>query len=150
MQNHIIVNANDPRFQAAFQTYFGELGISVKDWDGLFHQMEEDAGTVNLLVFSDQGRVLGFIQLKIDTLQNWFFEETVGFVREFWIAGNYRNQGCGTKLLQAAENYFQERGAYKAILTTDTAPDFYRKNGYVRDHSYQARNEDAVFTKLLK
>ena len=150
MQNYKIADANDPCFQEAFKTYFGELGISVKDWDGLFRQMGEDAGNVTLMRFSDQGQVLGFIQLKIDTLQNWFFEETVGFVREFWIDGKYRNQGYGTQLLQAAEDYFREHGAYKAILTTDTAPDFYRKNGYVRDHSYQARNEDAVFTKLLK
>lgn len=30
----------DPRFRAAFQSYFAELGIAVKDWDGLFREMD--------------------------------------------------------------------------------------------------------------
>ena len=31
----LISDFTDPLFQRAFQQYFGELGIAVKDWDGL-------------------------------------------------------------------------------------------------------------------
>ena len=34
----------DLRFRAAFQTYFAELGIAVKDWDGLFREIGRGDG----------------------------------------------------------------------------------------------------------
>lgn len=150
MQNYVITDSFDTRFQEAFKAYFEELGVSIRDWDGLFQEMKDQPGNVVILALADQSHVIGFIQVKIDTASHWFFEETLGFIREFWVTPSFRGQGYGTALLCAAEKFFVENSAYKAILTTDTAPDFYRKNGYVRDHSYVAKNKDEVFTKLLR
>jgi N-acetylglutamate synthase-like GNAT family acetyltransferase len=60
-----------------------------------------------------------------------------------------RKTGQGRTLLQKAENYFKECGIYKTILTTDTAPTFYKKCGYHQDISYNAKNKDDVFVKYL-
>ena len=150
MQNNVITDSLNPLFQEAFKAYFDELGVSIKDWDGLFQEMKDQPGNVVILKLADNNQVIGFIQIKIDTATHWFFEETLGFIREFWVDEPLRGQGYGTALLHAAEDYFVENGAYKAILTTDTAPDFYHKNGYVRDVSYVAKNKDEVFTKLLR
>ena len=149
MQNYVITDSANPLFQEAFMAYFDELGVSIRDWDDLFQEMKDQPGNVVILKLADPNHVIGFIQIKIDTASHWFFEETMGFIREFWVSKPFRGQGHGTALLRAAERYFTENGAYKAILTTDTAPDFYRKNGYIRDLSYVAKNKDDVFTKLL-
>ena len=73
----------------------------------------------------------------------------MGFIREFWIAEEYRNKGYGSKLIQLAEEFFKENGICKSILTTDTAEHFYEARGYHRDRSYTAKNQDEVFVKVL-
>lgn len=143
-----ISDFSDKRFQAAFQQYFAELGVQVRDWDGLFTEMNEGENLA-LLHLSAADEVIGFLQLTTITLSSWFFDETVGFIREFWIAQPYRGQGNGSALLSAAETYFAGHGVYKAILTTDTAPGFYLKQGYHQDDSYAAKNKDTVFVKQL-
>ena len=150
MQNYIITDAMNPAFQRAFKMYFEELGVSLRDWSSLFQEMNEDPGTKILMEMAEHNLVIGFIMVKIDALSNWFFEEKIGFIREFWIDPAFRNQGYGKALLQRAEVYFVENEIFKAILTTDTAPDFYKKSGYKQDTSYTAKNKDDVYTKLLK
>ena len=151
MKDYLISDYMNPLFQNAFKIYFAELGINVKDWDGLFAEINADEGTYTYLRMTDDEKtVIGFIMFKPDKMINWFFEETIGFVREFWIAKNQRGSGHGSDLLKKAEEFFSERGIYKIILTTDTAEEFYKSKGYRRDVAYQAKNEDAVFVKNLK
>ncbi len=150
MQNYIITDAMNPAFQSAFKMYFEELDLSIRDWNGLFQEMSEDPGTKILMEMAEHNLVIGFIMVKIDALSNWFFEEKIGFIREFWIDPAFRNQGYGKALLQQAEAYLGKNEIFKAILTTDTAPDFYKKNGYKQDASYKSKNKDDVYTKLLK
>ncbi|MBE5769030.1 MAG: hypothetical protein E7333_05525 [Clostridiales bacterium] len=90
-QNH---DPYGPQFQNAFKIYFGELGICIRDWDGLFREKAADNGNITALSLSGQGQVIGFIQLKRDTLSHWFFEEKLGFIREFWVSTAFRKQGC--------------------------------------------------------
>ena len=150
MQNCIITDAMNPAFQSAFKLYFEELGVSIRDWSGLFREMSADPDTKILMAMAEHHLVIGFIMVKIDALSNWFFEEKIGFIREFWIDPAFRYQGYGKALLQRAEAYLRENEIFKAILTTDTAPDFYKKCGYEQDASYTAKNKDDVYTKLLK
>lgn len=124
----------NPLFQQAFKQYFAELGITVKDWDGLFQEMKEDLDTYALLRTNGQGSLIGFLMFKPTKFTSWFFEETCGFIREFFIFPEFRGSGHGTDLLSAAESYFLQHGMYTSILTTDTAPDFYIHNGYQRAH----------------
>ena len=145
----LISDFNDPRFETAFQTYFSELGISVKDWDGLFREMNEDGGNQAFVRTAEDGSVIGFIQFKPIKFTSWFFEETCGFVREFWVSESYRNKGHGSALLRLAEDYFQEQGIYKSIHTTDTAERFYLKHGYRKAPGIKAKNKDEAFIKHL-
>ena len=87
--------------------------------------------------------------LENEIITNWFFEEKVGFIREFWISKGMRSNGHGSHLLKLVEDYFKEDGIHKSILTTNTAEKFYESHGYRKDKSYSAKNNDEVFVKLL-
>lgn len=148
MRDILIKDFMQDIFQNAFKLYFKELGIDVKNWDALFKEMSEEGGN-NVYIKMDNEEIVGFIMFKSEQLSNWFFEEKIGFVREFWIAEKYRKNGYGSHLLKLAEDYFRENGIYKIILTTDTAKQFYVNHGYRLDKAYIAKNEDEVFVKNL-
>lgn len=148
MRDILITDFTQEIFQNAFKLYFKELGIDVKNWDTLFQEMSEEGGN-NVYIKMDNEEIVGFIMFKSEQLSNWFFEEKIGFVREFWIAEKYRKNGYGSHLLKLAEDYFRENGIYKIILTTDTAKQFYVNHGYRLDKAYIAKNEDEVFVKNL-
>jgi len=150
MKDYFISDFTNSRFQSAFKTYFKELGINVKDWDGLFKEMNEDEGNLAYVRMTEEAEtVVGFIQFKKEILKNWFFEEELGFIREFWIAEEHRKKSHGSELLEMAEQYFMEQNVHKTILTTDTAEKFYLSKGYRKDPAYQAKNKDDVYVKNL-
>ena len=149
MKDLLIHDFTNDIFQNAFKAYFAELDIEVANWDRLFLGMNTEQGNIGIVRISPEGDTIGFIQFRIDQLKNWFFEEKIGFVRELWDAKAWRRSGHGAALMQAAENYFSDNHVYKAVLTTDTAPHFLMHQGYHRDSSYTAQNEDEVFIKLL-
>lgn len=63
----------DPRFRAAFQSYFAELGFAVKDWDGLFREMDEEKINRACLALDEGGGVVGFLQFQLTA------DDAVGF-----------------------------------------------------------------------
>ena len=146
----LISDFSDPLFQTAFQTYFSELGITVNDWDGLFREMNDEGDNQAVVRTAGDGSIIGFIQFKPTKFTSWFFEETCGFIREFWISNANRNAGHGSALLRIAESYFMEHGMYTSILTTDTAERFCLKHGYRKAPGCKAKNEDEVFVKYLR
>ncbi len=145
----LISDFSDPLFQTAFQTCFSELGITVKDWDGLFREMNEEGDNHAFVRTDADGSIVGFIQFKPMLFTSWFFEETCGFIREFWVSENHRNAGHGAALLRKTEGYFKENGIYTSILTTDTAERFYLKHGYRKAPGCKAKNQNEVFLKHL-
>lgn len=148
-QDSLILNFTHPGFRRAFQAYFGELGYPVKDWEGLFREMNTD-GRGNRAVLRMAGEdTVGFIQFCPMELESWFFTKKAGFVREFWVAPAYRGQGHGRALLQSAEAWLKGQGASLILLTTDTAPGFYEHLGYRADPGFRARNQDAVYRKEI-
>lgn len=150
MNDYFITDFLNPLFQTSFKDYFKELGVNVKDWNSLFHEMNADKETVAFLRTDSKGKMVGFIQFKKEEMKNWFFTEKIGFIREFWVANEFRKQGQGTALLNLAEQYFVENDVYKTILTTNTVPNFYVRHGYVKDISYNAKNNYEVYVKMLK
>ena len=110
-----------PRFRQAFQSYFQELGIQVRD------------------------RLL----LLMEAQSSWFFTKGAGFVREFWVAPEFRGKGHGKALLGKAESWFQSQGLGLVLLTTDTASGFYERLGYRPDRQFQAKNQDMVYRKEI-
>lgn len=145
----LISDFSDLLFQTAFKAYFSELGITVQNWDGLFREMNDEGDNSAFVRISETGSIVGFIQFKPTKFTSCFFEETCGFVREFWIADSMRNSGHGAALLRLAEKYFKDHGMYTSILTTNTAERFYLKHGYQKAPGCRARNSDDVFVKHL-
>lgn len=168
------IDFTDDAFQAAFRTYFGELGCRVNNWDGLFTAMsqtnreytwmhKDDTGCVTSFISGfdaderdhaftirdETGAVVGFVQFTAMHMDSWFFRAKCGFIREFWIRADLRRQGHGSKLLRLAEEWLRGQDCLSVLLTTDTAPEFYRKHGYTLQQGIEARNQDAVFTKML-
>ena len=145
----LISTFDDPHFRAAFRAYFTELGIAVKDWDGLFREMDEDKTNRAYLSLDEGGGAVGFLQFQLTAFSHWFFEEPFGFIREFWVAPGYRRQGHGRVLLRMTEDYFAAHGAYRSILTADDAVGFYLVNGYERTPEVRAKNNMEVLVKTL-
>ena len=168
-------NFTDAAFQRAFRTYFGELGCRVTNWEGLFAAMGETGreytwthrdGTGRLsrfvsgisaeerdhafLLRDETGEAAGFIQFTTMHMDSWFFTAKCGFIREFWLRSDLRRQGHGTKLLRKAEEWLRQQDCLCVLLTTVTAQEFYRKNGYTQQNGIEARNTEPVFAKLLK
>lgn len=144
-----ITDFSNPLFQDAFRAYFAELGIPVKNWAGLFQEMNDEGGNTAFVRTSQDGLLIGFIQFRPIVFTSSFFEETCGFIREFYIAREFRGKGHGSALLYRAERHFKEKGICTSILTTDTAEDFYRRNGYKKLPGCKAKNQDAVFAKRM-
>lgn len=146
----LLSDFTDLRFRTAFQAYFSELNISVKDWEGLFREMNEEGNNLAYLLLTE-GRALGFLQFQITSFSNWFFEEPFGFIREFWVDPAYRRQGHGKSLLHSAETYFLEHGVFRSVLTPDDgAVAFYLANGYEKAPGIRPKNKMDVFIRTLR
>ncbi len=136
-------------FQTAFKQYFSELGYNLKNWDGLFKEMNDEGDNVAFVKIAVDGRVIGFVLFKPMKFSSWFFEETCGFIREFWISKEFRNRSYGTALLSLVEKYFMDKEIYTSFLTTRTAAQFYEKCGYRQAFGCVAKNHEEVFIKRL-
>lgn len=150
MKDILISDFSNVAFQNAFKKYFKEFGVEIKNWDDLFNELTEEGENKAYVRLDENGTSVGFILFKMIQLSDGFFEENLGFIREFWIAEEYRNKGYGSELIKLAEEFFKENGICKSILTTDTAEHFYEARGYHKDRSYTAKNQDEVFVILLK
>ncbi len=147
--DELISDFSNPVFQNAFKQYFSELNVNVDDWDGLFREMS-DEGDEAFVRLDENNEPIGFILFQPIEFTSWFFKETYGFIREFWVAKEHRSKKHGSDLLEIAEQYFYKQGIYSSILTTDTAEQFYLKRGYVKVPGCTALNEDDVYVKRLK
>ena len=147
--DELISDFSDARFQAAFRQYFTELGLAVRDWDGLWREMNGEGDNAAFLRTGPDGETVGFIQFRPIRFTSWFFEESCAFIREFWVTPEARGRGHGSALLAMAEARFLEDGMRTAILTTDTAAAFYIRHGYERAPGCRAKNGDDVYMKRL-
>ena len=127
MKDILISDFSNVAFQNAFKKYFKEFGVEIKNWDDLFNELTEEGENKAYVRLDENGTSVGFILFKMIQLSDGFFEENLGFIREFWIAEEYRSKGYGSKLIRLAEEFFKENGICKSILTTDTAEHFYEE-----------------------
>ena len=144
----LIDDFTDPVFQDAFMEYFSEIGIAAYDRDGLFREMNDGMNEAYMRL-DEGGNCVGFIQFCPITFTSWFFEGTCGFIREFRVSPERRGEGHGTSLLRLTEGRFREKGYGAAVLTTDSAEDFYLARGYKKAPGIRAKNGDRVFVKQL-
>ncbi len=151
-KDFLIEDFTDERFKTAFRIYFEELGETVKDWEKLFLKMNNDPHGKDFAYIrvDENDHVIGFIQFTTLEVTSWFFKTQIGFIREFWIASEYRNRKHGTALLRLAEAYFCRCHLFASVLTTDTAERFYEKHGYVRMNEIIPANDEITYVKVLK
>ena len=71
-----------------------------------------------LFVAKENKKVLGYLILYIQTYPQCFFTDTrKGFIGSIGVDENYRGQGVGTMLLNAAETYLKENDIF--VFETD-------------------------------
>lgn len=148
-QNLLLEDFTSRAFREGFRRYFDELEIRVKDWEGLFQEMDGDGRDNRAFLRMDGERVVGFLQFCPVELEGWFFTQRLGFIREFWVAPEYRGRGHGAVLLKQAEDFFAARGIETVVLTTDSAEGFYKRHGYRHDSGFTAKNGDPVYIKNM-
>ena len=87
------------------------------------------------MVAERDGKILGFASLRlVPSLDSTPYAE----LSDLFVAGPYRRQGVGRRLLEFVEKQARERGADRLVLTTGLknvdAQGFYRASGFV-DHA---------------
>ena len=141
----LISDFTDPAFQTMFKKYFAEIGVNVRDWEGLFSEMNTNNGG-NMAYIRQSGNEP--LQFTFITLEGWFFKEKLGFIREFWVAEKFRKQGHGTELLSLAEKYFKDNNIHRILLTAEeNEQQFYLNRGYAVCDYITAKNNMAVSVK---
>ena len=148
-QDYLIDDFSDRRFQNAFRCYFTELKMNIRNWDALFTEMNSQPENLAFLRLRTDGEIIGFLQFQPGEMKHWFFRESVGFIREFWIAEPFRCKGHGSQLLAKTETWFRDNGIGRSLLTADDAEGFYLRNGYRKTSRILAKNNMDVFEKSL-
>ena len=139
----------DPAFRDAFRAYFAELGITVRDWEGLFRYLDA-SGSCVLVHQHEDGRVIAFLLHSTKTMSSGFYTAQIGCIDELYVAPDCRRQGLGAALLSAAEELLTREGCGYVFLTSDSAPAFFTRQGYSHQPSVTAINGDPVFVKSLE
>ncbi len=124
--------ALDPLKLVVKKEGFGAMYI---DW--LFERAAKEDGAV--FVAESEGKVVGMVSPMI---QHYAKHEVLGrsssnpygYVTDLFVAPEFRGQDVGTKLMEAAEDYFRSKGcdfATVGVLAPNTGTyDFYKKIGY--------------------
>jgi ribosomal protein S18 acetylase RimI-like enzyme len=92
----------------------------------------EHIATGRVFVARDDS-IVGFVTF---TVERTAFEQDVdrGIVENLYVAPEYRDDGVGTALLEAAEDDLRDRGvdaiALEAMADNEAGREFYRANGY--------------------
>ncbi len=147
----LMTDLTDAAVRTAFRAYYEELGVHVTNWEGLFAEISNSPDCF-FVRRNQNGDVIGFLLFTMTeaaTAWRGFFTTRLGCIEEFWVAPEYRAQGHGTALLHLAEKHFVQLGCAYAILTTDTAPRFYEKQGYKLQKGITAKNKADVYVKSL-
>lgn len=79
----LIFDFLDPIFQNAFKQYFSELAVNIKDWDGLFKEMNGEGGNLAFVRLAENKEVIGFIQFKPTMFTSCFLKKPMACAKEF-------------------------------------------------------------------
>lgn len=140
----------NPMFTDMFKRYFSELGMDIKDWNGLFEEMNTRNGGNCAYIRVCGDNPIGFIQFTAISLENWFLKERLGFIREFWVQKELRRQGHGSALCSLAEKYFFDNGIRRIVLTAEEKEkEFYFKRGYRVCGGMEAKNDMDVWVREI-
>ncbi len=137
-------------FMTAFRTYFCEISSSTRNWPMLFRQMNAEKDVTKAIMRLDGDTVVGFILFCPLQLTCPFFTESYGYIRELWVAPEYRRTGSGGRLMALAEQYFSDRKITCVMLKAEPrAEGFYRKLGYVESDTASSEGE-VIYSKKIR
>src|SRR2546422_11010132 len=120
-----------PLFEGFYGRWFGEPVTS----QAVQRRIRQARGIETLVVAERAGKILGFASLRlVPSLDSTPYAE----LSDLFVAGPYRRQGVGRRLLEFVETRARERGADRLVLTTGLtnvdAGRFYRALGF-EDHA---------------
>lgn len=134
----IIPYTNHHRTQLAdaMADYMAELNCGIPEdiirgklADFIEHQWESGIIRINLAM--EDEICMGFSVYQVDTPgSDWCKRPGWGFIREFYIAPVFRNQGAGRFLADHTEHQLRAMGAEHLYLTSNDAVPFWRKCGW--------------------
>src|SRR5438128_501203 len=117
-----------PLFEGFYGRWFGEPVTS----QAVQRRIRQAKGIETLVIAERDGKILGFASLRlVPSLDSTPYAE----LSDLFVAGPYRRQGVGRRLLEFVEKRARERGADRLVLTTGLknvdAQGFYRASGFV-------------------
>lgn len=138
---------NTPEFHRLFEAYWRNP-VPKGLWQAVEKSLQE--GTKLLQLYEDS-QMIGFLLYKYNELNDgWFLVQKTCLVRELYVSEPFQHQGYGSACLTFLAQKMKDAGIYKLILTTEEKTcEFYKRNGFVLDSSYLAKNEDLVMVKNL-
>lgn len=86
----------------------------------------------------DKDKLIGFLVFKEHCLEKYL--EYTPWISDVMIFDEFRKQGYGKKMIEAALSTLKEFGYNKVYLWTDKAPTFYEKIGFTYEHEVE-KNE---------
>ena len=98
----------------------------------------------------DNDNLIGFLVFKEHCLEKYL--EYTPWISDVMIFDEFRNQGYGKKMIEAALAILKELDYEKAYLWTDKAPAFYEKIGFNYEHEVE-KNEGGtgrLYSKKIK
>ena len=136
-------------FMTAFKAYFSEISGGTRNWPMLFRQMNAEKDVTKAIMRLDGDTVAGFILFCPLQLTCPFFTESYGYIRELWVAPDYRQTGTGRRLMALAEQFFSDLGMSQIMLKAEPrAEGFYRKLGYAISDTASSEGETVYFKKI--
>ncbi len=99
----------------------------------------------HVVVLERDGRVVGFMWLSL--LSN-LLDSCIGYIKNIYVAPEFRGQGYGRRLLETADRWFEDHGAARATLDAsignERAVRLYEHAGYkITRYRMEKRYDDA-------
>ena len=94
--------------------------------------------------------LIGFLVFKYNCLEK--YPQYTPWISDVMIFDEFRKQGYGKKMIEAALSVLKQLGYDKAYLWTDKAPVFYEKIGFTYEHEVE-KNEGGIgrlYSKKIK
>ncbi|MEM2960483.1 MAG: GNAT family N-acetyltransferase [Candidatus Bathyarchaeia archaeon] len=106
----------------------------IKDLEKLVKDAFDNPRENHFIVLVDEGKIVGYIALRIDTLLTNTFGFKWGVISSFALSEEYRLKGIGHKALLEALEWFKEKGVSRVDVWTDAeniaAIQCYEKSGF--------------------
>jgi GNAT superfamily N-acetyltransferase len=120
-------------FHAELARYWRIKAGCKEDYAAHMQSVVRDANRA-VFVAHDDGKIVGFILVQLDSRARVFVENVHGLVVDLAVTEDYRRQGIGTRLVARATRWFGSRGVETMEVRIATANPlssaFWKKQGF--------------------